>query len=187
MKYFLFCVLFFIPLELKTNPGFLEIFYGCDYSIDDAKNVIRHSEGLKLKAYKCIGQISKDSLNGHSNQYTIGYGQLIQGDSNTCISFSQAENMLTKHLLKIQDLFAEDTINNNAKLGLILLVYGIGYGNYKKSVIYKKLTSNQEVTKEDFTKWSRVNGKFISHLAKRHEKEYDIFSTKKKNSFIIKF
>lgn len=183
MKCLLLLILLLFPLtiETKTNNE-IEVFYGYDYSISDMKVIIRQSEGLKLKAYKCIGQ----EVSGDPTAFTIGYGQVIKGNSNTTITKEQAEKMLLDHLMKLKNLISKDSLMENEEKAVILFVYAIGYGNYLKSSLYKKINTSTTISESDFTKWSKVNGKIIPNLVKRHQLEYKIFSTPIRRSKILK-
>ena len=133
--------------------------------------VIKKFEGLRLKAYKCPAGV-----------YTIGYGHTENVNADSEISELMADQILRKDLEKF-----EQTINDlDLPLlqcefdSLVSFVFNIGIGNFNKSTL-KKLLSQKKFfyAAKEFDKWVFANGKKLSGLQSRRNKERKIFEGRK--------
>lgn len=146
----------------------------CGENLKTSENmiaIIKKFEGLRLRAYKCPAGV-----------YTIGYGHTENVLANSEISELMADQILRKDLKKF-----EQAIND---LGLPLLqcefdalvsfVFNVGIGNFNKSTL-KKLLSQKKFfyAAKEFDKWVFANGKKLSGLQNRRNKERKIFEGQK--------
>lgn len=135
-----------------------------------AINLIKESEGCKLKAYKCSAGVD-----------TIGYGNTFYPDGTKVkpgdtITQQKAEELL----LFILEGFLSDInkvvkvkLNDNQIGAIVCFVYNIGIGNFKSSTLLKKLNinPNDPTIKDEFLKWDKAAGKVLKGLTIRRQKE----------------
>ena len=140
---------------------------------DEAKGIIKFSEGCKLTAYQCPAKI-----------WTIGYGSTFykdgkkvkQGDT---ISQNQADtlfdNILEKFEKDVKKLI-KVKINDNQFGSIISFAYNVGVDNLKSSTLLKKLNANDFFgASQEFMKWNKAGGKVLNGLTIRRKKESLLF------------
>jgi lysozyme len=116
-------------------------------------SLIKESEGLKLKAYKCPAGV-----------WTIGYGH-TQGvkEGDTCTK-EQAHEMLARDVRPIEnELHGSGLKLNQSKFdALVSFIYNVGIGNFNNSTLVKKiwLNSNNPTIRDEFMKWNKCSGEF---------------------------
>lgn len=138
------------------------------------KELVKHFEGCKLKAYKCPAGI-----------WTIGYGNtqyengkaVKEGD---VITLERAEQLLEIILIKfIQQVgeLVKSNINQNQKDALTDFAYNCGVGNLKTSTLLKKVNADpkDKTIRAEFEKWTRANGKVLNGLVKRRNAEANLY------------
>ena len=138
------------------------------------KELVKHFEGCKLKAYKCPAGI-----------WTIGYGNtqyengkaVKEGD---VITLERAEQLLELILIKfIQQVgeIVKSNINQNQKDALTDFAYNCGVGNLKASTLLKKVNADpkDKTIRTEFEKWVRANGKVLNGLVKRRNAEANLY------------
>ena len=140
--------------------------------MNKAKDMIKHFEGLSLKAYKCPAGL-----------WTIGYGHVIKPNEPKIISLEQAENYLDKDIQTIKNkvlCLVKVTLTDNQLSALISFVYNVGAGALASSTLLKKL--NKKLYAEasaEFLKWdkAKVNGtlKALPGLTTRRNAEMRLF------------
>lgn len=146
---------------MKTSPKGLEL--------------IKHYEGLKLKAYYCQAHV-----------VTIGYGTTRYPDGSevkiddVCTA-KEAEEYLMNDIK-----FIETKISRHFKLisqdqfdALVSWVYNLGFGNLLMSTLRKKILDNPnspEIEKE-FMKWIYADHKIQKGLIARRRSEWLLYST----------
>ncbi|WP_166425584.1 lysozyme [Paraglaciecola sp. 20A4] len=132
-------------------------------------NIIKHSEGVRLKAYQGPG--------GH---WLIGYGHKADVVKGMKINAQQAETLLKTDLLKIEDQMSKLVkvpVNNNQFSALVCLGYNIGMGNLYKSTLLRLLNKGDyEGASQQFSVWRKAAGKVNSHLVARRAKEQKLFN-----------
>lgn len=138
------------------------------------RELVKHFEGCKLKAYKCPAGI-----------WTIGYGNtqyengkaVKEGDA---ITLERAEQLLELILIKfIQQVgeIVKSNINQNQKDALTDFAYNCGVGNLKTSTLLKKVNADpkDKTIRAEFEKWVRANGKVLNGLVKRRNAEANLY------------
>lgn len=136
--------------------------------------IIRKFEGLKLNAYICPA--------GHA---TIGWGsrfyengsKVQMGDK---ITIDRADRLLfdivQKFEISVRGL-VKSSLNENQIGALTSFAFNVGTGALKKSILLKKVNKNPNDTtiRNEFMRWTLVNGKKSKGLVARREAEADLY------------
>lgn len=139
-----------------------------------ASDLIKNFEGCKLKAYQ-------DSV----GVWTIGYGStgkdIVEGIE---WKLADCERRLVLDLLMIEkdiESLVKVPLTQNQISALCSFIYNLGYGNFSKSTLLKKLNEKDyEGAANEFTRWDKAGGKVLKGLSLRRAKEKEIFLTKEK-------
>jgi lysozyme len=146
------------------------------------QEIIKHYEGLKLKAYICAGNVP-----------TIGYGHTgtitakMVRDGFT-ITKQRAEELFLIDLLRMEsfaDKLIEVPVSNNEYSAIVSLIFNIGPGSAKTprrgfywSSLRKHLNNKERAKAANaFLNHVYAAGKKLKGLVKRRTTEMDIFST----------
>lgn len=135
----------------------------------DAIDLIKEFEGLYLKAYKCP-----------SGVWTIGYGHTKSVKEGMQITKEYAEKLLLADIAEFEKQVNSLglTLTQNQFDAIISLVFNIGIGTFKKSVLYNRIKSNPNDLKiKDIWENSfiRANGKILMGLIRRRKKEAELY------------
>jgi lysozyme len=136
--------------------------------------VITHYEGLRLKAYLCP-----------ANVLTIGYGHTGPDvTTGLIITEEQAKDLLKKDLIlfekSINDLGLP--LQQHQFDALVSLVFNIGFGNFKKSTLLKRVIdkANEKMITDAFMMWNKAKVKgvltVLDGLTKRRLTESILFN-----------
>ena len=132
-------------------------------------DLIKHFEGLSLKAYK-------DSV----GILTIGYGStgphVFPGQ---VITESQAETLLVKDLSRFEkgvtDL-VKVPLNQNQFDALVSFSFNLGLSNLKSSTLLRKLNSMDYAgASAEFPRWDKAAGRVLAGLTRRRLAEKELF------------
>ncbi|WP_277972441.1 lysozyme [Pantoea agglomerans] len=135
---------------------------------ENGYRLIKQSEGLKTRAYRCPAGV-----------WTIGYGHthnVKEGD--TCAP-EQAD-----HWLQEDCLVAELTIGANVKThlnqnqfdALVSFIFNLGSGNFVGSTLLTKLNANDYTgAADEFGKWVNAGGRKLPGLVERRAAEKALF------------
>lgn len=143
-------------------------------NIDQALELIKSYESLRLEAYKCP-----------AGKWSIGYGHTSNVKENDICTFLEAENYLHDDVKKIM----KQMDNSIAKKGLVFsdceynallsFTYNCGIGNFNKLV---KDRTNAEIG-QAILLYNKANGVALRGLTKRRQSEHELyFSEKRKKS-----
>ena len=150
------------------------------------KEFLKQFEGLRLESYK-------DS----AGKWTIGYGHLQKYQRKQVITLHQAEQLLHDDIVSRYDQLCSlgfDMLywNDNQATAIFSLFYNIGFGNFKKSRIYKRILEVQLSADScpfndtdslvglmalDFERYCHVNSQFNQGLYNRRLAEQKLFNT----------
>jgi lysozyme len=138
-------------------------------------DIIKESEGCKLKAYLCPAGIP-----------TIGYGYTHGVKLGMVITQEKAEELLMTEISAIEDQIKKVVrvkLNENELGAITSFVYNLGLGSFKASSILKNLNDEKRLeAAESFLKWNKatVKGKLVvlNGLTIRRKKEKDLFLRK---------
>jgi lysozyme len=133
------------------------------------KDIIRQSEGLRLKAYLCP-----------AGKLTIGYGH-TGPDVKTGMTITEedANTLLSRDLVAAEKAIGgavSVTITDNQFSALVSFVFNLGAGNFCGSTLLKKLNANDVFgAADEFLRWNKVNGQVLAGLTRRREAERTLF------------
>lgn len=134
-------------------------------------DLIKHFEGLSLKAYKCPAGV-----------WTIGYGTtgVAEARSGVTITKERAEQLLTDDVEKFSKqvwLLVKDVVVNQHQFdALIAFAYNVGIGAFKTSTLLKKLLQKDYTgVSKEFLRWTKAKGKELPGLVKRRRAESLLF------------
>ena len=129
-------------------------------------NLIKESEGCKLKAYKCPAGI-----------WTIGYGQTKGIKEGMVWTQNQADEDLFETAWEVlnQALTTSPVLKSatsQRQAAIADFIYNLGIGNYKASTLKKYVDKeNWASAYTEIKKWNKGGGKVLKGLIIRREKE----------------
>lgn len=131
-------------------------------------DVIKHYEGLRLKAYKCPAGV-----------WTIGYGHTQHVKDGDVITNEQADLYLLDDLRDAENavnIHTKVKLNQNQFDALVSFVYNLGSGSFELSTLLKKLNAGDYLgAANEFKRWNKAGGKVLNGLVKRRETEANLF------------
>ena len=131
-------------------------------------DLIKRSEGLKLRAYTCSGGV-----------LTVGYGSTKDVKSGMVITQEEADARLREDLEEAEkavDRVVDVPLNENEFSALVSFVFNIGIGAFSHSTLLRLLNSNQrEAAARQFRRWVRGGGKVLPGLVTRRAAEAALF------------
>ena len=138
------------------------------------RDLIKHFEGCKLKAYQCSA--------GH---WTVGWGLTFYPDGTKVkegdvITQQQAEeyfNAVVDDFAKQVDVLVKSNVTANNFSAIVSFAYNVGIGNLKKSTLLKKVNANPKdaTIPAEFRKWVRANGEVLKGLVRRRDAEAKLY------------
>jgi len=138
---------------------------------NEGLDLIKHFEGLSLKAYKCPAGV-----------WTIGYGTtgVPEARLGVVISAARAEELLAidvdKFSRQVWVLVSDVVINQHQMDALIAFTYNVGIGAFKTSTLLKKLLQKDYTgVSKEFLRWTKAKGKELPGLVKRRRAESLLF------------
>lgn len=138
------------------------------------KDLIKESEGLRLKAY----------LPTPDDVWTIGWGHTKGVQPWMTITKEQAEQFLTEDLEWVEEVLRTQVkvpLNQNQYDALASFVFNLGGTNFANSTLLRKLNAGDyKGAADEFPKWNKQrqkNGKMVAltGLTKRREEERNLF------------
>ena len=133
-------------------------------------DLIKHFEGLYLKAYKCPAGV-----------WTIGYGHTAKVYEGMEITQDQAEEILMKDMEKYEK-FVNDLIivplSQNQFDALASFTFNCGGGALERSTLRKLLNQkNYDAVPSELLKWNKGGGKVLAGLTRRRKAEGHLWTT----------
>ena len=139
--------------------------------MQNAREIIKHFEGLKLESYKCPAGI-----------WTVGWGHtsgVVKGDK---ITEKVAEQFLDYDISwagKAVDELVKVPLTQNQKDALISFVFNLGKGKLMGSTLLRKLNSGDyQGAALEFDKWVYAGGQKLNGLIRRRAAERQLFESK---------
>ena len=131
-------------------------------------DLVKHFEGLVLKAYKCPAGV-----------WTIGYGHTKDVQPGDSWSEDHADHMLEVEMEEyekyINDLVTVE-LNQNQFDAMVSWVYNLGVGNLQSSTLLKVLNAGDYAgVPEQIMRWNKASGKVLEGLTRRRQAEADLF------------
>ena len=134
-------------------------------------DLIKHFEGLVLKAYKCPAGV-----------WTIGYGHTKDVQPGDEWSESNADHMLEVEMEEYEGYIHDSVtapINQDQFDALVSWVYNLGGGNLNASTMLKVLNAGQyEEVPAQMMRWNKAGGKVLEGLTRRRQAEANLFMGK---------
>ena len=137
------------------------------------ENKLKEYESLQLNAYICPAGV-----------LTIGWGHtgMIDGkkiELGMTITKSKAQELFEEDIATVENPLANEPFANRLSQGqwdaLVSFIYNVGWGNYKKSTLRKRI--NEDINHTDipnqFRRWNKANDKVLAGLVKRREWEVE--------------
>lgn len=131
--------------------------------------LIKHFEGLRLRAYRCSAGV-----------WTLGYGHTSGVSPDSEITKEEAE-----HLLRIDVRDAEACISAHVNVpltqnqfdALVSFIFNLGCGHFSTSTLLRKLNhGNYSGAAEEFPRWVKAGGVIMPGLVHRREDERTLFT-----------
>lgn len=133
-----------------------------------AIDLVKASEGCRLKAYRCSAGIP-----------TIGFGHTLSVKMGMKITQEEADVFLLRDLMKAASSILRLTtvaINDNQFAALIDFVFNLGAGRYQSSTIRARLNRGEYGgAAEYFLKYVYAGGRVLPGLVRRRQLEYNLF------------
>lgn len=137
-------------------------------------DLIKKFEGFEEHAYLCSAGIP-----------TIGYGSTMWSTGvkvklGETITLKEAESLLYWEMSNKSKAIGKINCNQNQFDAIISLIYNIGIGAFKDSVLYRKmrLNPNDPSIAYEFSRWNKVKGKPNKGLTNRRKIEADLYFSK---------
>ncbi|BEM56381.1 lysozyme [Serratia marcescens] len=131
-------------------------------------NLIKHFEGLKLRAYQCSAHV-----------WTIGYGHTADVSANDVITEEEALYFLHQDLAESEravNQYVHAPLTQNQFDALVSFVFNLGVGNFRTSTLLKKLNAgDNDGVAQEFGRWIHAGGKALPGLVRRREAERALF------------
>lgn len=151
-----------------------------NYSLEEAKKVIQHFEGIhdlqedgSIKAYK-------DPI----GIWTIGWGTTyISGRKvreDDVISLEKANRLLLQDMDRFRQgilHYLDNKVSVTQLNALVSFVYNVGEGNFSRSTLLRKLNinPNDPTIYDEFLRWNKAGGKVLKGLVKRRLVEATLY------------
>ncbi|MCP1104855.1 lysozyme [Serratia nevei] len=131
-------------------------------------NLIKHFEGLKLRAYQCSAHV-----------WTIGYGHTVDVSANDVITEEEALYFLHQDVAESEravNQYVHVPLTQNQFDALVSFVFNLGVGNFRTSTLLKKLNAgDDDGAAQEFGRWIHAGGKVLPGLVRRREAERALF------------
>lgn len=131
--------------------------------------IIRHFEGLKLKAYKCPAGV-----------WTIGYGHTKGVKSGQVITKDQATTLMRGDLLPVEKWLngCGVELKQNEFDALASFAFNLGLNALSGSTLMKKvrLKASKAEIRAEFGRWVISKGKKLPGLVARRKAEADLYT-----------
>ena len=138
---------------------------------NQAVDLIKQSEGRQLKAYRCP-----------AGTITIGYGHTKGVYEGQEINDTMALEMLWQDVKTIDLQLSKVNlkVNQNQYNAIVSFVFNLGFGNFLKSTLFDKVTSNPNdpTIRDEFMKWRYAAHRELPGLVKRRKAEADLYFKK---------
>lgn len=130
--------------------------------------LIKSSEGLRLKAYRCPADVP-----------TIGYGSTgPHVRMGMTITEAEAEALLRKDLARFEAGVVKlaGPMTPGQFSALVSFAFNLGLGALGKSTLLKKHKAGDFAgAKAEFAKWNRAGGRVLAGLTKRRAAEAELY------------
>lgn len=133
-------------------------------------NLVKHFEGLYLKAYLCP-----------ANVWTIGYGHTKNVKPGDVINEKKAEELLRQDMDRFETgvtRLVKVPLKQRQFDALVSFSFNVGLGALRRSTLLSKLNKgNYKAAADEFKRWNKGGGKVLRGLVRRRKAERDLFLT----------
>lgn len=131
--------------------------------------IIKHFEGLRLKAYFCPAGV-----------LTIGWGHTGSDvKEGMVITTDIADRLLLQDLNKfciLVETLVKVPLTDNQFSALVAFSYNVGVKNFTNSTLLRKINLRTKTgILEEFLRWTKSSGKVLPGLVRRRVAERDLF------------
>lgn len=136
---------------------------------DEGIALIKHFEGVKLKAYKCPADVP-----------TIGYGSTgPHVKMGMVITLPEAEELLRDDLSRFEDAVTKACRSGTKQCqfdAMVSLAFNVGAKAFTNSTLLKMHNLNKiEAAALQFARWNKAGGKVLAGLTKRRKAESELY------------
>jgi lysozyme len=135
---------------------------------DRGLQIVKDSEGLRLKAYKCPADV-----------WTIGYGHTRRVKEGDEISVAEAEALLRDDIgvaERAVSLLVNAPLEQNEFDALVSFTFNVGAGALQESTLLRLLNDgNKGAAAAQFSRWVFGGGEVLPGLSTRRSAERDLF------------
>jgi len=136
-----------------------------------ARDIIKESEGLRLKAYPDPGTGGKP--------WTIGYGRAHGVNPGDTFTLEEAEAWLTEDMAEaysVIDKAVTVPLSNQQRDALCSFVFNVGGGAFQKSTLLRLLNAGDyNGASDQLLRWNKAGGRVMRGLTLRRRKERALF------------
>lgn len=140
--------------------------------MEQAIEIIKAHEGLRLRAYRCPAGV-----------WTIGWGHTSGVTEGMQISYDEAVELLRRDVAtvwnRLQAMAAEAGISLNAyrMRALTSFIFNVGIGNFSRSTLWKRVRANPDDSRirNEFMRWNKGGGKVLPGLVSRRMQESALY------------
>lgn len=126
---------------------------------EKAYSLIRQFEGLRLTAYRCPAGV-----------WTIGYGHTSGVVPKMVITKEKTEEFLRQDIASAENIVSVECLSLRQCQfdALVSFVFNVGSGNFRKSILLKKIKANPDDSSimDEFLRWVYANGVVLTGLQK---------------------
>lgn len=138
--------------------------------------LIKQFEGCKLKAYK--DAVGIWTIGWGNTQYETG-SRVREGD---IITQQRADELFMLIVSKFDsgvNIRLRRTVNQNQFDALVSFAYNVGFGNFDKSTLLKKVNTNpcDTTIPAEFMRWNKAGGKVLTGLTRRRAAEAKLYTS----------
>ncbi len=146
-------------------------------SSPDCAELIKHFEGLFLKAYLCPARV-----------WTIGYGTTLfpdavkvkEGDSCNAVQALQYLRNDLSYFESMVDAYTRDDVSQQQFDALVSFCYNLGAKNLKDSTLLSLINSdpvNYAAIESQWLRWNKAAGRELLGLTRRRNSEFYYYRT----------
>lgn len=140
---------------------------------DNAYNLVKASEGLRLEAYPDPGT--------GAAPWNIGYGSTRGVTRGMVITRADAEARLMRDMAEaaaVVDRYVTVDLSQGQYDALCDFVFNLGSGNFRTSTLLKKLNAGDyKGAATEFGRWTKAAGRTLPGLVKRRLEEAKLFES----------
>ena len=173
--FLVFSILLCIVHPLKSNGNKVILSFE-EKTKDFIKPMIEKFEGVRLKAYKCPSGVPTIGIG--STRYKDGRF-VKMGDLITVDEMNDLYEFTIEETKKQLDELIKVDLPEYQEAALISFLYNVGYHNFKKSRLLKKVNidPNDLDIENEFMKWVFSKGKKLKGLEIRRTEELKLYFT----------